>query len=86
MLMDRQKLPNSQGRMETRESADVCPCTIEIFRDAYQYIRHAEESNELMSKCVQRFCMACVDYTGYFVYVCFPAGQCLEFQHSVPGI
>ena len=42
--------------MKTEESVDVCPCTIEIFKEAYQYIRNAGESNELVSKSFQRLC------------------------------
>ena len=42
--------------METGESMDARPLAIEIFRDANQRVRNAEESNELMSKCFRRCC------------------------------
>ena len=35
---------------------DAHPLAIEIFGDANQHVRNAEESNELMSKCFRRCC------------------------------
>ena len=44
---------------------DVCPCTIEIFRDVNQCVRNDEELNELMSKCFQR----CCEYSACCVWI-----------------